>query len=247
VSTRADAAERRRDDPLTEWVFPLIAEAIGTFALVFFGVGTVVATGGQDLVTIGLAFGLAIAVMVGAAGHISGGAFNPAVTIGLVIGSKLAPAKAAGYIVAQLVGATLAALAVKAVFPEILTDAVALGTPAVGDGFSERNALIAEMITTFFLMYVIYGVAVDKRGPAAIVALLIGLTIAIGIFVTAGVSGGALNPARWFGPALVQGEWESAWIWIVGPVLGAAIAAVVYHFGYHQGRDGTIEPVLRED
>jgi aquaporin TIP len=204
-------------------------------------------TQGGDLVAIALAPGLATAVMVGAAGHISGGAYNPAVTIGLAIGGHINPVKAVAYIVAQLVGATVAAFALTTVFPDILIERVGLGTPAIGDGFSERNALIAEMITTFFLMYVIYGVAVVKRGPAGIAALLIGLTISIDIFGTGAISGAAMNPARWFGPALVHGQWDHGWIWIVGPIIGAAVAAAVYHFGYHRGSSATAEPTLRED
>ncbi|MGH2587203.1 MAG: aquaporin, partial [Dehalococcoidia bacterium] len=158
-------------------------------------------------------------------------------TVGLWIGGKLRVDKAVAYIVAQLVGAALAALVLKAIFPEQLTDPVGLGTPAVGELYTNGNALIAEIVTTFFFMYVIYGVAIDHRGPAAIAALAIGLTITMGIYATGAVSGAAMNPARWFGPALVEGIWDDGWIWIVGPVIGAVVAAVVYRYVYHGGRD----------
>jgi aquaporin TIP len=228
------------------WVHPLLAEVIGTFALIFMGAGAIIMTQGTNLVAIAFAHGLAIALMVAAAGHISGGAYNPAVTIGLGVGRKLPWPKVVAYIIAQLVGATLAALVLKSVFPSDLTAPVGLGTPAVGEGYSNSNALIAEIITTFFLMYVIYGVAVDKRGPASIAALCIGLTISMDIFATGAVSGAAMNPARWFGPALVEGQWENGWIWIVGPVVGALIAAGVYFYVYHRGKDqATAEPTLR--
>ena len=107
----------------------LVAEVIGTFALIFMGAGAIIMTDGENLVAIGLAHGLAIALMVAAAGHISGGVYNPAVALGLAIAGKLRPDKAVAYIVAELVGATLAALALTAVFPSELRDAVGLGTP----------------------------------------------------------------------------------------------------------------------
>jgi len=239
MSTREEAAPRARagEDMMDEWIRPLLVELIGTFTLIFAGAGAIIMTQGQNLVAIGLAHGLAIGLMIAAAGHISGGAYNPAVTVGLWIGSKLRVDKAGAYIVAQLVGATLAALLLKTIFPEQLTAPVGLGTPAVGELYTNGNALIAEIVATFFFMYVIYGVAVDNRGPKAIAALAIGLTITMDIYAIGAVSGAAMNPARWFGPALVEGIWDNGWIWIVGPLIGAVLAAVVYRYVYHGGRD----------
>jgi MIP family channel proteins len=174
--------------------------------------------------------------MVGATGHISGGAFNPAVVVALAIARKLDPLRAVGYVAAQLLGGVLAALVVRLAFPAALTDAVRLGVPSVGSGFSTGNAFVAEVVATFFLAYVIFGVAVDKRGAATIAALLIGLCISMDILAIGPVSGGAMNPARWFGPAVVQGQFDNAWIWMVAPLLGAAVAAVVYFYGYLRGR-----------
>lgn len=207
-----------------------VAEFIGPFALVFLGVGSIMITGGDNLVAIGLAHGLAIGVMIAAAGHISGGSYNPAVTIGLLIGGKLTPTKAAVYIVAEMLGALVAALALWTIFPEAFRNAVEFGVPQVGAGFEPSAALLAEIIGTFFLMFVIFGAAVDQRSDKSIAALAIGLTISIDIFAFAGVSGAAVNPARHFGPAVVQNLWTDAYIWYVGPIVGAALAAVLYNW-----------------
>ena len=217
-------------------LFPeLLVEAIGTFALIFMGVGAIVMTNtasGPNLIAVGLAHGLAIALMVAAAGHISGGAYNPAVCVALVVARKLAPLKAVFFIIAELVGAVLAAWLLTTIFPAAMVTAANLGVPSVGNGFSQQEAFIAEIVTTFFLVYVIFGVAIDKRGPASIAALCIGLTISMDIFATGNVSGAAMNPARWFGPALVQHSWDNGIIWIAGPLAGALLAAVVYFYIY---------------
>jgi aquaporin Z len=219
-------------DILKEWVCPLTAEVIGTFTLIFAGAGAIIMTAGSNLVAIAFAHGLAIGLMVAAAGHISGGSYNPAVTVGLLIGRRIKPDKAVAYIIAELAGATLAALLLKGVFPDALTNAVKLGTPQVGPGFSAGRAFLSEIILSFFLMYVIYGTAVDKRGPAAIAPLAIGLTITMDIFANGAVGGAAMNPARHFGPALVGNVWTDGWIWYIAPLIGMAIAAIIYNYVY---------------
>jgi aquaporin TIP len=123
------------------------------------------------------------------------------------------------------------------VFPSEVVDAVELGTPAVAEGLSTGKALLAEIVATFFLMYVIYGTAVDARGAKAIAPLAIGITITIDILAVGPISGAAMNPGRWFGPAVVQGFWDDAWIYWVGPAIGAAIAAVLYNYIYLGNRD----------
>src|SRR4051794_1212327 len=130
----------------------LIVEFIGTFALIFVGAGAIVATEGGNLVAIALAHGLAIGVLVAGAGHVSGGVYNPALTCGLAIARKLSPILVIPYIVAQLLGATVAALCLKAIFPAAAIDKVALGVPAIGKGISTGGAFVAEVIMTFFLM-----------------------------------------------------------------------------------------------
>jgi len=206
-----------------------IVEFIGTFALCFMGIGAIVMTGGDNLVAIAFAHGLAIGLLIMAAGHISGGFFNPAVTIGMLVTRRIDPYNTVVYIIAQLLGAVAGTLFILAAFPETMRDAVNLGVPAVGAGYSTGNALIAEIVTTFFLLFVIFGVAIDQRSAKAVGGLAIGLSISMGIFATGAISGAALNPARWFGPALVGGHWGDAWIWIVGPIVGAVVGALIFN------------------
>ena len=214
------------------WLKNSVVEFVGTFALIFVGAGSIIATGGQNLVAIALAHGLAIGLMVAAAGHISGGVYNPALTVGLMAARRIPVGRGVYYIVAQLVGATVAALALKVLFAPAAIAAVNLGTPAVGLGVSGGAAVLAEIIMTFFLMYSVFGVAVDLRGARAIAGLVIGLTITMDIFVGGGLTGAAMNPARWFGPAIVQGAFDNWWIYWVGPIIGASIAAVVWNQFY---------------
>ena len=209
----------------------LIVEALGTFALCFMGPAAIIMTGGQNLVAIALAHGLAIGLAVTAIGHISGGHFNPAVTIAMLATRRMDGATALSYIVAQLVAAVLAGIGVVLVTTESARNAVQLGVPAVGTGlgFTNTNALIAEVILTFFLVLVIFGSAIDPRSPKSLTGLAIGLTITMDIFAGGPISGAAMNPARWFGPAVVQTEFDDFWIWIVGPIAGALIAAFLYN------------------
>jgi MIP family channel proteins len=211
----------------------LVSEFVGTFALIFFGAGSALL--GADVLGQALANGLAIGLMVTAVGHISGGHFNPAVTLSMIVTRRIEVAEAVRYWVSQLAGATAAALVLLAIYPHTGS----LGTPSVGSGFSTGNALVAEIVTTFFLVFVIYGVAVDKRGAFKILAgLPIGLTISISVLAIGVVSGGALNPARWFGPALVSGSFDDFWVWIVGPAIGAVLAGLAYDRLLLQGTEG---------
>ncbi|MBI2724483.1 MAG: MIP family channel protein [Chloroflexi bacterium] len=230
-------------DLLAAWVRPLIAEFIGPFALVLIGAGAIMTAASQGfnnggtLVAVALAHGLAIGLMVAAAGHISGGHYNPAVTVALWLGGKIGAMKSVAYIVAQLAGAVAAALVLRAVFPDAIRDATNLGVPAVNYAtdsdliiVGRANAFILEAIMTFFLVYVICGVAVDARGPHAIASLAIGLTITMDIFIGGPLTGAAMNPARHFGPALVQGEWKDTWLYWAAPILGGAAASIVQNY-----------------
>ncbi len=204
-----------------------IVEFIGPFALCFMGIGAIILFSG-DIVAIALAHGLAIGLCITGAGHISGGHFNPAVTVGMMATKRISPNEAVVYIGSQLLGAVAACIVLLAAFPSELRDAVGFGIPAVGGGFSSGNALVAEMVTTFFLVFVIFGTAVDQRSGKAITGLAIGLTITMDILGTGGISGAAMNPARWFGPAVVDGNFTDFWIWIVGPIVGALVAAFLW-------------------
>jgi aquaporin Z len=207
----------------------LVCEFLGVFALTLIGPGTIIATGGENLVAIALAHGLALGLLIAAAGHISGGVFNPAVAIALMATGKLPATRGGMYIVAQVLGGVAAALCLLPLFPAAARDAVHLGTTLPGPGVSAGQALFAEILLTFFLMFVVYGVAIDNRGPAALAGLAIGLTVTFDILMGGVISGAAMNPARWFGPALVSGSWDAAWVYIVGPPVGALIAAFLYN------------------
>ncbi len=215
----------------------LIIEALGAFALCFFSIGAVILTQGQDIVAIGLATGLAIGIMVAAGGHISGGHYNPAITLGVLATKRISVPDAVGYIVAQVVGAILGAGAVTLAYLDVDRNRVGLGIPAVGTSLvadpqvnlSVWNALAMEAILTFFLVLVVFGTAVDKRSIGRWIApWAIGITIAIGNMAGVAVSGAAMNPIRWVGPAVIQQDWANAWVWIVGPIIGGIVAALLY-------------------
>jgi aquaporin TIP len=207
----------------------LIAEFIGTFTLIFVGVLVVYHLGNAEagLIGIALAHGLAIACLASATAAISGGHLNPAVSFGLYLARKINISTMLGYWAAQLSGAILGALLV---MPIVVGDGkmiVAHGTPALGHGVTMWGGFLAELIATFLLMFVIYGTAVDHRAPK-VGALFIGLTVTLDIFAIGPSTGAAMNPARWFGPAVVSGDLSGAVLYTFGPLLGAALAAILY-------------------
>jgi len=221
------------------------SEFIGTFALIFFGAGAVCvdfhlrSTGGIGLLAVALAHGLAIAVMVSALGHISGGHFNPAVTIGFWVTRRLSTLDSLAYWAAQLLGATAAAFLLKAVIPEDIATNVFLGTPELMRDFPRWSGMALEAVTTFFLVLVVFATAVDSRGTfRAIAGFGIGLTITLGILVAGPFTGAALNPARAFGPAVASGHWLNWGIYWVGPLTGGFIAGLLYDSLFLHRSDG---------
>ena len=215
-----------------------VAEFIGTFALIFFGAGAIVMTGGQNLVAIAFAHGLAIAIMVSIMAHISGGVFNPAIQIALWVTGKMPSARSAVYIVAQMLGALAAALLLKYLVPQPAFDTVNGGIPAVGAGVAIGKAVAIEATLTFFLVWAVFGTAVDDRGPFMKTAgFTIGLVITMDIFMGAQWTGAAMNPARWFGPAVATNDYTNWWVWIVGPIAGGIIAGVAYWYLYLRDRE----------
>lgn len=207
----------------------LVAEAIGAFALIFMGAGSIIVTGGANLVAIGLAYGLAMALLVSTLGHVSGGFYNPALTIGLWVTRRLTTMDTIGYIVAQLVGASLAALALVAFFPEVERQAQNLGTPMLNPGITFAQGVGIEIVLTVFLMLAVFGTALDARGPK-LGGLMIGLVLTMGFFAAGPLTGGAMNPARAFGPALVTWTWDDQLVYWIGPIVGAVLAALLYHY-----------------
>ena len=209
-----------------------MAEFIGTFALIFIGIGAIhhLAAVPGGLLGIALAHGLTIAVMVSATGGISGGHLNPAVSFGLFVGGKIDLIKMLIYWAAQLAGAALAAVLAGQLIASgeaKAADIIIKGTPALAEGVVVWKGIGIEAITTFFLVFVVYGSAVDERAPK-IGGLAIGLTVALDILFAGPLTGGAMNVARWFGPAAVTNKWTSAVVYVVGPLLGGGLAGLIY-------------------
>jgi MIP family channel proteins len=168
--------------------------------------------------------------MVSATGGISGGHLNPAVTFGVWVGGKISLQRGLAYWVAQLLGATAAAFLLLFVFPQLpnqtASTIIANGTPDLA-GISQAQGILIEAVLTFFLVFVVYGSAVDARAPK-IGGLAIGLTVALDILFSGPLTGGAMNPARVFGPALVSGHWTNHMVYWVGPLAGGGLAGLVY-------------------
>ena len=203
------------------------AEGIAAFALVFAGCGAIVTDdrygGALGAVGIALVFGLVIMVMVYATGHLSGAHINPAVTIAFTLTRHFPPADAAAYIVPQAVGASAAGLVLLAMWPD-RPAALGATVPGVGAG----TALAYEALLTAFLMFVIMAVATDTRAVGAAAAIAIGGTVGLDALLGGPVTGASMNPARSLGPALASGTWTDFWVYLAGPILGAAAGALAY-------------------
>jgi aquaporin Z len=212
----------------------LLAEFIGTFFLCFAGIAAILSAtaavgGGGGLVAIALAHGLALSVAVNAFGGVSGAHFNPAVTTGLLVTGRIKPPAAVAYILAQLAGATAAAALCKAVFPAGAVAQANLGIPLPAAWATTSTVLIVEAVLTFLLITAIYGTAVDERGKAVkIGGFGIGLTVTFDILAGGPVTGASMNPARSFGPALVQGYWDWHYLYWIAPIVGAVVGALIY-------------------
>jgi MIP family channel proteins len=206
-----------------------VAEGLAAFALVFAGCGAVVTNathqGALGAVGVSLVFGLVIMVMIYATGHLSGAHINPAVTIAFTITRHFPGRDAVAYIGAQLLGAAAGAFLLLAAWS---SKPAHLGTtlPSVATG----TALVYEIVLTAFLMFVIIAVATDTRAVGAAAAIAIGGTVGLDALFGGPITGASMNPARSFGPALASGTWTHFWIYIVGPVVGAALGAFAYQF-----------------
>src|SRR5918911_2644890 len=205
-----------------------IAEFVGAFTLIFIGGGAGIVSG-HDIVAVALANGLAIGIMVSNLGHISGGHFNPAITLAFLATRRIAAPLAAVYWLAQLGGAVVAALILRGIFPGHSALGAVPNAPSISDG----KAFVVELILTFLLVWAVWATAVDPRGAfKSIAGLAIGLTISIDVFMGGPLTGAAMNPARAFGPELTQWFWGEAWIYWVGPALGALLAGIAYDWLY---------------
>src|SRR4051794_26751408 len=208
----------------------ILGEGVGTFLFFFVGIGAgvVATTGGAGLIGVALAHGIVLAVMVSSLGAISGGHFNPAVTFALWMAGRIEARRSIAYVIAQLIGAVLAGLAVAYVFNSV--DVVKQGTPALGSGVDVLRGSIIEAILTGVLLMAVFGTAVDPRAPRSIAGLGIGFAVLADILLGGPLTGAAMNPARWFGPAVVAGAYDNAVVWIAGPLFGAGIVAVIWRW-----------------
>jgi aquaporin Z len=206
----------------------MLVEALGTFFLCFAGIAAIV-NAQNDLLGVALAHGLALAVAVSIFAGISGAHVNPAVTIGFLAGGRIKLPLAVLYIVSQLAGATLAAVACKWMFPAEAVATANLGIPLPAPWVSLPVLLVTEGILTFLLMTAIYGTAVDERAKRMkIGGFAIGLTVTFDILAGGPVTGASMNPARSFGPALVQNFFELHWCYWAAPIAGAVVAALLF-------------------
>jgi aquaporin TIP len=204
-----------------------VAEFVGAFTLIFIGGGAGIVSG-QDLVAVGLANGLAIGIMVTNLGHISGGHFNPAITLAFRATNRITTRLAIVYWIAQFLGAFVAAAFLRAFFHKGI-----IGADPHAPVFGAGKGFLLELIMTFFLVWAVWATAVDPRGAfKAIAGLAIGLTITIDVFMGGPLTGAAMNPARAFGPQLWSGNWGEGWIYYLGPVLGALVAGLGYDYLY---------------
>src|SRR5438132_8043981 len=217
-----------------------ISEFVGTFALVFVGSGAIMiakqTNSGAGLIEVAMAHGIILAVMVSALMRISGH-FNPAVTISFLATRRIEAMMAALYIVAQLIGAVAAAYALKATFPQAVFVATRGGGQAISLDISGGQAFLLEGIATFFLVFTVFGTAVDPRGPK-IGGLAIGLVIAADILAIGPFTGASMNPARSFGPAVASGVFEAQLLYWLAPITGALVASLLYEFLFmRRGRE----------
>ena len=224
------------------------AEFIGIFALVFVGGATIMSSTMNNInpmVPAAIAHGLILAIMVTATMRISGH-LNPAVTIGFMVTKRIEPMMGVVYIIAQLLGAAIAAYALKAAFPHAVAVATRLGGQSISGDTTMGQAVLCEAIATFFLVFVVFGTAVDRHAPK-IGGFAIGLTVTADYLAIGSRTGASMNPARSFGPAVVSGVLEAQVVYWVGPILGAIVAALLYdQLFLRRGKEmvdhGAIEP-----
>jgi MIP family channel proteins len=215
-----------------------IAELLGTLFLVFFITSVVVlyvasganATFGSDFAVVGLTHAFVLFVLIASVGVASGGHFNPAVTTAFIVLRRIDPIDGLVYILAQLSGGVLGALLTKG----LLLDegrASDYGTPAVSDllGGALQGAIV-EGVGTFVLVLTVLAVALNPSARKHWAPLAIGAALGFLVMVLGPLTGASVNPARWFGPALVGNEFGDAWVYVIAPVVGAALAAAVYRF-----------------
>lgn len=213
-----------------------VAELIGTFILIYGGTAVAVAAllerpvAGPiyDSLATPLAFGLALLVVAASIGHVSGGHVNPAVTLGLAVTGHFPWRYVPAYLAAQLLGAALGALATWATFGDTARTVGNLAATIPGPEVGAGTAVLVEALVTFLLVFVVVSVATDDRVHASLAPVAVGAALAVAVLVAGPVTGGAVNPVRALGPALVAGQFSALWVYLVGPLIGGIAAAVIY-------------------
>ena len=213
-----------------------VAECVGTFFLIYTGTATAAAgalgksTAGSppDSLAVALAFGLVLAALVGALGQVSGAHLNGAVTLGLAVAGKFPWRYVPSYLVFQLLGAVLGAGATWATFGNRAREVAHLGATVPADGVSDGRAFIVEALITFLLVFVVMAVATDARVPAALAAPSIGFALVAAVLIGGGITGGAVNPDRALGPAIMSGTFTSVWVYVLAEIIGGIAAALLY-------------------
>jgi MIP family channel proteins len=209
-----------------------LAEFVGTLILVLAICGFISQSSPVvNLLSIGLVHALALMALVGAIGSLSGCHVNPAVTLALLTVRKISPRDAGSYIAAQVAGGLVGALLARAFF-SARGGLLNYGTPSVSDrylhGGSVWLALLAEAVGAFILMWAIMGTAVNPDAPKGVAPWAIGGALGLAVLIFGPATGASFNPARWFGPALVSGTWTDGWLYVIGPIVGAAVASLSY-------------------
>ncbi|KAL6629645.1 hypothetical protein ACP70R_029410 [Stipagrostis hirtigluma subsp. patula] len=210
------------------FVQKIIAEIFGTYFLIFAGCGAVTINASKNgqitFPGVAIVWGLAVMVMVYAVGHISGAHFNPAVTFAFATCGRFPWRQVPAYALAQMLGATLASGTLRLMFGGSHEH-----FPGTLPSGSDVQSLVIEIITTFYLMFVISGVATDNRAIGELAGLAVGATILLNVLIAGPVSGASMNPARSLGPAVVGGQYRSIWVYMVGPIVGAVAGAWAYN------------------
>ncbi len=212
-----------------------LAELLGTFALVFVGSGCVCAdyylvksgSQGFGLLGIAIAFGFVVVAVAYSLGYISGAHINPAVTVSMIVTKRMKAGVGVMYMLSQIAGATCAGYLLKTLFPEAIAS-VFLGTCVLGSSVSVSQAIIMEAVITFLLVFVVFATVIDKRATPALAGLAIGFVVLFGVMVGGAISGGSMNPARVFGPAMASGHFANHYVWWIGPIIGGVFAGFTY-------------------
>jgi MIP family channel proteins len=222
----------------------LVAEVIGTFALVFAGCGAIMVdakTSALGHVGVAISFGLVITVMIYAVGHISGAHFNPAVTFAFALSRHFPRERVPLYWAAQLAGALAAALVLRGSLGDIAHIGATLPSG------SNRQAFLWEGVLTFFLMFVIMAVATDTRAVGEAAAIAIGATVGLDAMFGGPITGASMNPARSLGPAIAAGDYTAIWVYLLAPLVGAALAAATYQFLRAEAPPGAVADEDRQE